>query len=626
MIMGFLQPNLYWNFTFWYLKNSLKGKTMKGTNQILIIWVLFLPIFATAQQEDSSDIYFSTGLLIDNEAFEQNVEMIPEYSNDGRRAADLPRKFSLRVFTPYPKNQGSINSCIGWAMGYAALTTQKAFSEGITNRKKITDNAHSALYIYNQVKEGSCLAGAYVDKAAVFLKENGTCLSSEFDFPYSDCDRQPAASLVAKSQEYVVKDFIGLFKKDDNAKVKVMRTKRSIAEGKPVVIGMRIKESLKTVSNQSPLWKPGGEYDKELGGHALCVVGYNDSLGVFEIMNSWGIAWGDNGFFRISYRDYSEQTFQGIQLILPDVELSASEKLEIEKRKEIAFNKLEKARNQRSIALQKKEKAEQALKIAETVRHTTTEAENQKNADALLQEAESLLESAKAEAETAKNIATLAEATIVDAELTNAALAGDFLVRMPVTDEFGTLMQDEEGEFIFKELSPVWVNDHYEILKKNWEEGDMFQVIVKNIKKDSYVYLFSLDGLNKAEIHWPRNQKFEEHIRGYDITGKGEGALVAHSGAEIVIPGNDAVLVRENLSDDHIVVLYSDIRIDDFKERVIRLKTETQGDFQDRFKATFGDILIPLEQIEFSTDVMRIRAATLNDGKVIPVVVKISNE
>lgn len=591
---------------------------MKGTILTILFGVLLNSTILA--QED-----FSMGLLIDDEAFEQAVEMIPEFSNDGRRAADLPRKFSLRPFTPFPKNQGSINSCIGWAMGYAALTTQKAFREGNADRMKITKKAHSAMFIYNQVKEGSCMAGAYVHRAAEFLKEKGTCFSEEFDFPYSECDRAPEPILVAQSQQYSVKDFVGLFKKSDSAKAKVMRTKRSIAEGKPVVIGMRIKESLKRVSKRKPQWKPGAEFDKILGGHALCVVGYNDSLGVFEIMNSWGPVWGDGGFFRISYRDYSTQAFQGVQLVLPDLELTEDQLATIDKRKAAAYAKIAAARAKRRAAIENKKMANEAKVIVENA-PVSKDSEEQQNAAALLEQAQALINQANTQTEIAETELQDAEKTIIEGELSTAALAGDFIFRMPRTDEFGTLITDDNGLAIWREVQPILTGSHYELEKKNWEEGDMFQVIAENIKKDSYVYLFSLDGNNKAEIHWPRNQKFRENLRGKEGLGKGEGALVTHSGAEILIPGNDRVLVRENLMDDHILVLYSAIRIDDFQDRVIKIRDECTGDFNARLKQAFGDLLIPNENIVFGENKMRCRVENLETGKVIPVVVRITNE
>ena len=42
-----------------------------------------------------------------------------------------------------------------------------------------------------------------------------------------------------------------------------------------------------------------------VGGHALCIVGYDDKLGggAFKIANSWGKNWGKSGFFWLRYQD-----------------------------------------------------------------------------------------------------------------------------------------------------------------------------------------------------------------------------------------------------------------------------------------------------------------------------------
>lgn len=593
---------------------------MKGTTLLAICGLLLSSTTVYAQDG------FGTGLLIDDAAFERSVEMIPEFSNDGRRAADLPRQFSLRPFTPLPKDQGSINSCIGWAMGYAALTTQKAYRDGLTDRLAISRGAHSAMFIYNQVKEGSCMSGAYVHKAAEFLKESGTCFSEAFDFPYTQCERQPEATLVAESQQHTIRDFLGLFKKVDPAKTKVTRTKQSIAEGKPVVIGMRIKESLKKLTRQNPVWIPGGEFDKTLGGHALCVVGYNDSLGVFELMNSWGPEWADAGFFRMSYRDYAEQAFQGIQLIIEDKEWTVAEQQAITAARSAAIIKLDQAHQQQQLALVNKERATKVINLVENGSIDENNGGQQRQASNLLNEAQALLERSETEVRLADATAQQAAAVIAEAELSTAALAGDFVVRMPETDEFGTPLRGKDGTLRWRQLSPVWTTDHYELQKTNWDEGDMFQVIAERIKADTYVYLFSLDGNNKAEIHWPRNQKFAEHLRGGEVAGKGEGPLVPHSGAQIIIPGEDRVLVRENLLDDYLCLLYSRERIDNFQERVVQMREASQGTFSARLRQVFGDLMIPAEQIVYEQDQMRCRVANTGAGQIIPLVVRITNQ
>lgn len=38
-----------------------------------------------------------------------------------------------------------------------------------------------------------------------------------------------------------------------------------------------------------------------LGGHAVMIVGYDDSTQRFTCQNSWGKKWGDRGFFYMPY-------------------------------------------------------------------------------------------------------------------------------------------------------------------------------------------------------------------------------------------------------------------------------------------------------------------------------------
>ena len=407
---------------------------------------------------------------------------------------------------------------------------------------------------------------------------------------------------VSQSQSHLIKDFVALFDKDTPAKTAAMRCKRSIAEGKPVVVGMNITESLKRLTKMDHVWQPSGmSSDKVLGGHALCVIGYNDSLGIFEIMNSWGPTWGDQGYFSVSYKNFFEHAFQGVQLVLPELPLTESELAAIEKRKLAAVE-------QQQNALKVKKQTE--LSIVSQIKTNPTAPE--------VQQAQTLIRQAEA---TAQESAV----EILDATLATAALAGDFVLRMPLTDDYGTPLK-VNGEYVFEEVKPVWNASFYHLEKKDWVEGDMFQVIARNIKKDSYVYLFSLDGNNKAEIHWPRNQRFRENLNGKEAFGAGEGALVAHSGAEIVIPGADRVLTRENLLADHLVVLYSFKKIVDFQKRVVRMRDECQGEFTARLQQAFGDVLIPAESVVYGKEVMRTRVENLQKGTAVAVVVRVEND
>ena len=41
--------------------------------------------------------------------------------------------------------------------------------------------------------------------------------------------------------------------------------------------------------------------EKMTGGHAMTVVGYDDKEEHFIIRNSWGVEWGDKGYFYMPY-------------------------------------------------------------------------------------------------------------------------------------------------------------------------------------------------------------------------------------------------------------------------------------------------------------------------------------
>ncbi len=621
----------------------------------------FTAIFFTAFSNGKlfSQADFGTGLLEDDAAFNQNVEMCAEFSNDGRRASDLPRQFSLRPYSPIPQNQEGINSCIGWAMGYAALTTQKAYRAGETNRQTITNQSFSAMFIYNQVKAGNCLSGAYVHTAAKFLKENGDCGHREFDNPSSDCLREPAESLKKTSKENSIKDYVALFNRDSEAKTKVMRTKRSIAEGKPVVIGIRIKESLKTLKKADPIWRPTDRAsDNILGGHAVAVVGYIDSLALFEIMNSWGQKFADDGFFYISYQDFTKYAFQGLQMILEEEELTPDQIAEIESMKmendpkQYAGKFAPKNRptakpNTNTAATRKIAATTPPKNNSNSISRTNSGSNPVSNSNPTQTIASKTIKkpvknpggnpnqnnsiAADAPETTPAAEVPIENSTETPTENTfstdddGAALSGQFVVRMLQTDEFGTpLMSD--GNYQFEEIAPAKADGWYDLAKKDWQVGDYFQIIAQNLKKDSYVYLFSLDGRNKAEIHWPRNQIFPEHKRGDEAAGLGEGALIPHSGAEIVIPGVDRALVRENLLPDVIVMVNSATRIDDFQDRVKKLRDQTSGDITDRVREVFGDIVLSPEKIEMASDAILVKAPTLDGGQAIAIILKIENE
>jgi hypothetical protein len=96
--------------------------------------------------------------------------------------------------------------------------------------------------------------------------------------------------------------------------------KKSIAEGKPVIIGIKCPKSF--FDSEGDVWYPPENPDdidvyQPNSAHALCVVGYDDRKygGAFEIQNSWGTGWRNSGYVWIPYTVFNQFAFEAYELI-----------------------------------------------------------------------------------------------------------------------------------------------------------------------------------------------------------------------------------------------------------------------------------------------------------------------
>lgn len=94
--------------------------------------------------------------------------------------ADLPLNINLEGFCPEVRHQGDIYSCVG-CEGYAGMTIQRAIHNRCTDRQLINENAHSALFVFNQVKQ-DCAEGARLTDALRFLKRKGRLFGQRIRF------------------------------------------------------------------------------------------------------------------------------------------------------------------------------------------------------------------------------------------------------------------------------------------------------------------------------------------------------------------------------------------------------------------------------------------------------------
>ncbi len=258
------------------------------------------------------------GLIIDDAAYNRLTRQ-PVYEEGSKSENEALRnnpKADLRAYCPTPQDQGSIGSCTGWASGYGAMSILFALQKNWAGKKdSINTNAFSALFIYNQIREGSCDAGSYIDKAGALLKEKGNLPSKKFDKFKNACDKLPTADELKLASACRIKDYMTLFASDAAERIKIEKTKLSLLQKKPVVIGLLLRKNFDSVRKKDQYWYPDAGDTTFNGAHAMVVVGYDDGREAFEIMNSWGSNWGNDGFVWVKYKDYGRFCSYGIQFI-----------------------------------------------------------------------------------------------------------------------------------------------------------------------------------------------------------------------------------------------------------------------------------------------------------------------
>ena len=262
----------------------------------LVLLLLFVSILLKAQSGTNP------GLLLNDTIY----DTLPLIEKERGVKFPIIGKCSLKKFCPRPGDQGNIGACVGWAAGYHALTISKAIQDSIKDACAIQTLAHSASYIYNQIKQDNdCEKGAYLSEALFFLKKYGTPLSSSFKNSKFDCNELPNNKINKEALNNRIKNFYPIFKSKEVDSIKIQETKHWIARDKPVIIGINLTNNFDSIASKQKLWSPNLNAQNNMH-HAMVVIGYEDGKREFELLNSYGPNWGNSGFINIKYDDYAK--------------------------------------------------------------------------------------------------------------------------------------------------------------------------------------------------------------------------------------------------------------------------------------------------------------------------------
>jgi len=231
-----------------------------------------------------------------------------------------PRDFTLRLKTgTFPniidlsgkctsvKDQGSVGSCTA----HASVAMYEYIYRNSTSEK--IDDIFSEKFTYYttrvDIEKGLASedSGAYVRDALKSLVKYGTC--KETSFPYlrvgekdSDFAEVPSPSVYQEALRYQGLTYVNVPDGTTlSERQKAISTIKGILSGgNTLICGFICYDNLYDGKNgviPLPTQK-----NSVIGGHSVCLVGYNDQTQMFKFKNSWGPSWGDKGYGYISYQ------------------------------------------------------------------------------------------------------------------------------------------------------------------------------------------------------------------------------------------------------------------------------------------------------------------------------------
>jgi C1A family cysteine protease len=221
---------------------------------------------------------------------------IPPASLAIRTFATNPASADISASMPPMGDQGDENSCAGWASGYAIKSYQEAqehkwsLSGGTGPNGINTNHVFSPAYIYNQINGGVDQGSNFADAFAL-LEKQGVAPWASMPYVAGQYLTQPTAAQTAAAKPYIISTYYQI------PKTNLDQVKTYLAQGYPVFWGVEVDPALEN----GTFVTLNGPFGADKGGHAMTIVGYDDTRQAFKVMNSWGTAYEQGGFFWVSY-------------------------------------------------------------------------------------------------------------------------------------------------------------------------------------------------------------------------------------------------------------------------------------------------------------------------------------
>lgn len=234
-----------------------------------------------------------TGYLPQREEWDSIPKVVPPYKVDSLVRLDsldsLPHRVMLEQFFPPIGNQGNKGTCVAWATGYNLKTALNAIDNKWT-KKQLEDPAYQTspkdLWYGTRNHDSNC-DGSNFQFACEALQQNGVATMKLVPYgnmsPCNGRSRGDAGNTIS-SYAFVQQPGVDVLK-------------AYLRDTIPLLFAAKTGALFQS-------WRGEGVFSADIGatpGHAMVLVGYDDSLHAFRVRNSWGTGWGDEGSIWVDY-------------------------------------------------------------------------------------------------------------------------------------------------------------------------------------------------------------------------------------------------------------------------------------------------------------------------------------
>lgn len=207
----------------------------------------------------------------------------------------LRESVDLREWDTIVESQYELGSCGSNALTNAyELCLNRIYPEYFTHLSRLFIY-YNTRAVYGEIEKDN---GIFLRDGLKSLAKFGVCSEELWPYDIDKFDDLPTDECYRDAKKRVIKKYQKL--------ISIYYITEVLNHDKPVVFGMEIYDSFMDLNERTSTVYLPSRKEKSLGGHAMCMVGYDLKKRLFLAKNSFGTSWGDNGYCWIPF-DYIRQ-------------------------------------------------------------------------------------------------------------------------------------------------------------------------------------------------------------------------------------------------------------------------------------------------------------------------------